>query len=50
MINSFKDALVYSTRSHSYILDSEGPQARYFSIIIAPTPSAIAGAAAKKYL
>ena len=48
--NSFKDAPVYSTYSHSYVLDSEGPQTCYFSITIAPTPSAAAGAAAEKHL
>ena len=50
MINSFKDTPVYSTRSYSYILNSEGPQIYYSSIIIAPTPSAVAGAVAEKYL
>ena len=50
MINSFKDALVYSTRSHSCILNSEGPQTCRSSITMAPTPSAAAGAAAKKRL
>ena len=50
MINSFKDTSVYSTRSYSYILDSEGLQTYYSSTTIAPTPSVAAGAAAKKYL
>ena len=50
MINSFKDAPVYSTRSYSCVLNSEGPQIYCFSITIAPTPSAAARAAAKKYL
>ena len=50
MINSFKDAPVYSTRSHSHVLDSEGPQTYRSSITIAPTPSTVARAAAKKYL
>ena len=50
MINSFKDTPVYSTRSHFYILDSEGPQIYYSSITIAPMPSAAARAAAEKHL
>ena len=50
MINSFKDASVYSICSHSYVFDSEGLQIYYFSITMAPTPSAAAGAAAEKYL
>ena len=50
MINSFKNASVYSIYSHSYILDSEGSQMRCPSITIAPTPSATAIAAAKKRL
>ena len=50
MINSFKDIPVYSIRSYSYVLDSEGPQTCCSSIIMAPTPSAAAGAAAKKHL
>ena len=50
MINSFEDAPVYSTRSHSHVLDSEGPQMCRFSITMAPMPSAAAGAAAKKRL
>ena len=50
MTNSFKDAPVYSTRSHSCVLDSEGSQTSYSSITIAPTPSAAAGAAADKRL
>ena len=50
MINSFKDAPVYSIRSHSRVLDSEGLQIYYFSITIAPMPSAAARAAAKKHL
>ena len=50
MINSFEDAPAYNIRSHSYILDSEGPQTCRFSITMAPTPSAAAGAAAKKRL
>ena len=50
MTNSFKDAPVYSTCSHSYVLNSEGPQTCYSSITIAPTPSAAAGAAAEKHL
>jgi hypothetical protein len=50
MINSFKDAPVYSTRSHSYIFNNEGSQISCSFITIAPTPSAAAGAVAKKYL
>ena len=50
MINSFKDALAYSTRFYSRVLNSEGPQICRFSITIAPTPFAVAGAAAKKRL
>ena len=50
MTNSFKDAPVYSTRSYFYIFNSKGPQIYYFSITIAPTPSAAAGAAAEKHL
>ena len=50
MINSFKDTPVYSTRSHSCILDSKGLQICYFFTIIAPTPSTVAGAAAEKHL
>ena len=50
MINSFEDAPVHSTRSHFCVLDSEGPQICRFSITMAPTPSAVAGAAAEKRL
>ena len=50
MINSFKDIPVYSIRSHSCVFDSEGLQTCHFSITMAPTPSAAAGAAAEKYL
>ena len=50
MINSFKNTPIYSTRSHSYILDSEGLQIYYSFITIAPTPSAVARAVAKKHL
>ena len=50
MINSFEDASVYNTRSYFYVFDSKGPQICYFSITIAPTPSAAARAAAKKHL
>ena len=50
MTNSFEDAPVYSTRSYSRVLDSEGPQTCRSSITMAPTPSAAAGAAAKKRL
>ena len=50
MTNSFKDAPAYSIRSHSCVLDSEGPQIYYSFITIAPTPSAVARAVAKKYL
>ena len=50
MINSFKDTPVYSTRSHSCVLNSEGLQIYYSFTIMAPTPSAAAGAAAEKHL
>ena len=50
MINSFKDTPVYSICSYFYVFDSEGPQIYCFSITMAPTPSAVAGAAAEKYL
>ena len=50
MTNSFKDASVYNTHSHFYILNSKGSQISCFSITIAPTPSAAAKAAAKKRL
>ena len=50
MINSFKNTPVYSTRSYSYILDSEGLQIYYFSITMALIPSAVARAAAEKHL
>ena len=50
MTNSFKDASVYSTRSRSRVLDSEGSQTRRPSITMAPTPSAAAVAAAEKRL
>ena len=50
MTNSFKDTPVYSTRSHSRILDSEGSQISCSSITMAPTPSAAAKATAEKHL
>ena len=50
MTNSFEDTPVYSTRSHSYIFNSKGPQIYHSSIIIAPTPSAAARAVAEKDL
>ena len=50
MINSFKNTPVHSIRSHSCVLDSEGLQTCHSSIIMAPTPSAAAGAAAEKRL
>ena len=50
MINSFEDAPVYSTCSHSCVFNSEGPQTYYSSITIAPTPSAAARAIAEKRL
>ena len=50
MTNSFKDTPVYSTRSHSRVLDSKGSQICYFSTIIAPIPSAAARAVAEKHL
>ena len=50
MINSFKDTPVYSIHSHSYILDSKGPQIYHSFITMAPTPSAAARAAAEKRL
>ena len=50
MTNSFKDTPVYSTRSYSRVLNSEGPQMCRSSITMAPTPSAAARAAAEKRL
>ena len=50
MTNSFKNTSVHSTCSHFYILDSEGLQISCSSITMAPTPSAVAGAVAEKYL
>ena len=50
MINSSKDAPVYSICSYSYVLDSKGPQICCSFITMAPTPSAAAGAAAEKCL
>ena len=50
MINSFKNAPIYNIRSHSRILNSEGPQTYYSSITMASTPSAAARAVAKKHL
>ena len=50
IINYFKDTPVYSTHSYFYVFNSKGLQISYFSITIAPTPSATAGAVAKKYL
>ena len=50
MINSFKNTPVYSIRSHSCVLNSEGLQMCRPSITMAPTPSAAARAAAKKHL
>ena len=50
MINSFKDTPIYSTRSYSYILDSEGLQTCHSSTTVAPTPSAVARAAAERHL
>ena len=50
MINSFEDAPAYNTRSYSCVLDSEGLQMCRSSITMAPTPSAVARAAAEKYL
>ena len=50
MINSFEDAPVYSIRSCSRVLDSEGLQTRRPSITMAPTPSTAAVAAAEKRL
>ena len=50
MTNSFEDTFIYSTRSYSRVLDSEGPQTCYSSITIAPTPSAAARAIAEKHL
>ena len=48
MTNPVKDAPVHSTRSHSRVLDSEGPQTRRSSITMAPTPSAAVAAAEKR--
>ena len=50
MTNSFKDTPAHSTRSHSHVLNSEGPQTCRLSITMAPTPSAAARAAAEKRL
>ena len=50
MTNSFEDVSVHSTRFYSRVLDSEGPQTCRSSITMAPTPSAVAGAAAEKCL
>ena len=50
MTNSFKDAPVHSIYSHSCVFNSEGSQISYFSITIAPMPSAAAGAVAEKRL
>ena len=50
MTNSFKDTSVYSTRSHSRVLNNKGLQIYYFSTTIAPIPSAAARAAAEKHL
>ena len=50
MINSFEDTPVYNTRSHSCVFNSEGLQTYYSSITMAPAPSAVARAAAEKYL
>ena len=50
MTNSFKDTPVHGIRSHSCVLDSEGLQTSCFSITMAPMPSAVARAAAEKYL
>jgi hypothetical protein len=50
MINSFKDTLVYSTRSYSCVFDSEGLQTCHSFTTMAPTPSAAARAAAEKHL
>ena len=50
IINSFKNTPVYSIRSHSRILNSEGLQICYSFTTIAPTPSAAARAAAEKHL
>ena len=50
MINSFENAPVYNTCSHSCVFNSEGLQTYHSSITIAPTPFAAARAAAKKHL
>ena len=50
MTNSFEDAFIYSIRSRSRVLNSEGLQTRRPSITMAPTPSAAAVAVAKKRL
>jgi hypothetical protein len=50
MTNSFEDVPVHSTRSHSRVFDSEGPQICRSSITMAPAPSAAAKAAAEKRL
>ena len=50
MTNSFEDAPIYSIRSHSRVLNSEGSQTRRPSITIASIPSTVALAAVKKRL
>ena len=50
MINSFKDTPIYSICSYSCVLNSKGSQIYYSSTTMAPTPSAVAGAAAEKHL
>ena len=50
MINSFKNTPVYSTRSYFYVFDSKGLQTYHSFITMAPIPSAVARAAAEKYL
>ena len=50
MINSFKNTPVYSIRSYSHVLNSEGLQTCYFSPIMAPIPSATARTVAEKHL
>jgi hypothetical protein len=42
MMDLFKDASVYSTRSYFRVLDSEGLQIYRFFVTMAPIPSAIA--------
>ena len=50
IINSFKDTPVYSTYFYSHVFNNKGPQTYYSFITVAPTPFAVPGDIAKKYL